>query len=175
MDANVNECRQLQLPGARFDPAKYPNPSLQWHYRILQALALEEEIPEFKDSDDKTVPKYRQIDKRAGEYVMNWGIALEEQVRAHGKERGGSVGIKREADEMSGASKKAKTVASSNKSGAGTLSGMSVDQVKKLVISGSLSKTTVAELKEWLSEHHLPITGKKVDLVDRIEQYLESR
>lgn len=35
--------------------------ALQWHYRILQAMALEEDIPE--KPDDKTIPKYRQIDK----------------------------------------------------------------------------------------------------------------
>lgn len=35
--------------------------ALQWHYRILQAMALEEDIPE--QPDDKTIPKYRQIDK----------------------------------------------------------------------------------------------------------------
>ena len=34
---------------------------LQWHYKILQSLALEEELPEHPD--DKTVPRYRQIDK----------------------------------------------------------------------------------------------------------------
>ena len=53
--------QQLQLPKAQYDPRKYPNPALQWHYRILQALALEEDIPE--KPDDKTVPKYKQIDK----------------------------------------------------------------------------------------------------------------
>lgn len=53
--------QQLQLPGGRYDPSKYPNPALQWHYRILQALALEEDVPQ--QPDDKTVPKYRQIDK----------------------------------------------------------------------------------------------------------------
>lgn len=36
-------------------------PALQWHYRILQALALDEDLPE--KPEDKTIPKYRQIDK----------------------------------------------------------------------------------------------------------------
>ncbi|KAL8670718.1 MAG: hypothetical protein Q9168_004767, partial [Polycauliona sp. 1 TL-2023] len=44
--------QQLQLPKAKFDPSKYPNPSLQWHYRILQAMALGEDLPEMPD--DKT-------------------------------------------------------------------------------------------------------------------------
>jgi ATP-dependent DNA helicase 2 subunit 1 len=68
--------QQLQLPKAEYNPAKYPNPALQWHYRILQAMALDEEIPE--EPEDKTIPRYRQIDKRAGAYVHEWGVALEE-------------------------------------------------------------------------------------------------
>jgi len=55
---------QLQLPGGVYDPSKYPNPALQWHYRILQALALEEELPE--QPDDKTIPRYRPIEKVCG-------------------------------------------------------------------------------------------------------------
>lgn len=63
-DALVDEMRkvvqQLQLPKAIYDPARYPNPSLQWHYKILQAIALDEELPEA--AEDKTVPRYRQIE-----------------------------------------------------------------------------------------------------------------
>ena len=66
--------QQLQLPKAQYDPRKYPNPALQWHYRILQAMALEEDLPE--KPEDKTIPKYRQIDKRAGPYVIDWGHEL---------------------------------------------------------------------------------------------------
>ena len=35
--------------------------ALQWHYRILQALALDEDLPE--KPEDKTMPRYKQIDK----------------------------------------------------------------------------------------------------------------
>lgn len=72
--------QQLQLPKARYDPAKYPNPALQWHYRILQAMALEEDLPE--RPEDRTVPKYKQIDKRAGEYAVGWGHELHRQYEA---------------------------------------------------------------------------------------------
>jgi ATP-dependent DNA helicase 2 subunit 1 len=53
--------QQLQLPKAQYDPHKYPNPSLQWFYRILQAMALEEDLPE--QPEDKTIPRHKQIDK----------------------------------------------------------------------------------------------------------------
>lgn len=67
----------LQLPKGRYDPSKYPNPALQWHYRILQALALDEDVPE--KPEDKTIPKYRQIDKRVGPFARDWGYELQKQ------------------------------------------------------------------------------------------------
>lgn len=69
--------------------------ALQWHYRILQALALDEDLPELPE--DKTIPRYRQIDKvcfgsevveddkkltdlqRAGDYVLAWSEELDAQ------------------------------------------------------------------------------------------------
>ena len=172
--------QQLQLPGARFDPIKYPNPSLQWHYRILQAMALDEEIPEFKDGDDKTVPKYRQIHKRAGEYVIQWGIALEELFRKSTREKvtsSKSAGVKREADDTKGgASKKVKTNTDPKKSAShDSLSEMTTDQLRKYVNSGKLSKATVTELREWLSGKGLDTKGVKPILLERIEEWLENR
>jgi ATP-dependent DNA helicase 2 subunit 1 len=172
--------QQLQLPGARFDPAKYPNPSLQWHYRILQAMALEEEIPEFKVSDDKTIPKYRQIDKRAGHYVAQWGVALEDEYRTWTKDKKshpGGVGVKRGADEEKGTtSKKARSHAGSTKSSSSeTLNGMSTNQLKKHIKAGKLGTATVAELKEWLSSNGLETSGRKAELMERIEQCFESK
>ena len=78
--------QQLQLPKAQYDPRKYPNPALQWHYRILQAMALEEDLPE--KPDDKTIPKYKQIDKRAGPYVIDWGNELHRQYQERETENG---------------------------------------------------------------------------------------
>jgi ATP-dependent DNA helicase 2 subunit 1 len=63
-----------------FNPAKYPNPALQWHYRILQATALEEEIPD--TPEDKTIPKYKTIEKRVGSLAQEWAEVLDEDVPA---------------------------------------------------------------------------------------------
>lgn len=41
--------------------------ALQWHYMILQAMALDEDLPE--QPADKTLPKYRQIDKVSPDVV----------------------------------------------------------------------------------------------------------
>ena len=61
--------QQLQLPKAEYNPEKYPNPALQWHYRILQAMALDENVPE--TPEDKTVPRYKQIDKVSCDDFLN--------------------------------------------------------------------------------------------------------
>jgi ATP-dependent DNA helicase 2 subunit 1 len=58
-----------------FDPARYPNPVLQWHYRILQAIALDEELPE--TPEDKTIPKHNNIHKRIGPLALGWGEELD--------------------------------------------------------------------------------------------------
>jgi ATP-dependent DNA helicase 2 subunit 1 len=150
--------QQLQLPKARYDPSKYPNPSLQWHYRILQAIALEEDVPD--TPEDKTVPKFRQIDKRAGHYINQWGKILAESVNE-------SKVIKHELDDEVGPpAKKARVKAQS-------LEDMTANDIKKAALGGTLTKHTVADLKNWLVSKGLSSTGKKQDLVDRVEQWAE--
>lgn len=63
-----------------YNPAKYPNPALQWHYRILQAIALDEELPE--QPEDKTIPKYNAIHKRTGPLALEWGELLDKEIPA---------------------------------------------------------------------------------------------
>lgn len=58
----VSYILKLRFPYATSISLKLaPNLALQWHYRILQALALDEDLPE--KPEDKTIPKYRQIAK----------------------------------------------------------------------------------------------------------------
>lgn len=150
--------QQLQLPKAKYDPSRYPNPALQWHYRILQAVALEEELPENKE--DKTIPKFKQIDKRAGEYIHNWGVLLGEVPETRG--------VKREGEDENGPSKKSKVKAES-------LVDLPVADVKKLVESEQLKAHSVAQLREFLTSKGLAKTGNKGDLIERVEQWVESQ
>jgi ATP-dependent DNA helicase 2 subunit 1 len=157
--------QQLQLPKAIYDPGKYPNPSLQWHYKILQAMALEEELPE--QPEDKTIPKYRQIQKRAGEYITKWGITLHEEISAYDQNRRSHM--KREmGDEDDQPKKKGRAMA------AKSLEVMSTSDLKKAVVSGSLGKYTMPQLKELCSSKGLSTGGKKSDLVERVEQWVEN-
>jgi ATP-dependent DNA helicase 2 subunit 1 len=163
--------KQLQLPKGIYDPHKYPNRNLQWHYKLLQVLALEEEAPE--EMEDKTIPKYRQIQKYSGEYISRWSVTLEEKFRKFQHEAWGDTGgkpKKREAqgdDDDDQPKKRVKAEKSS------ALADMTNDEVRKLVAKGTLGKHSVQDLKDFLNAKGQKTTGKKADLLERLEQWLE--
>lgn len=163
--------QQLQLPGGEYDPEKYPNPSLQWFYKILQALALEEDLPEVPE--DKTLPKWKQINKRAGQYVVDWGRELDERFNEWSKENARNVrptdsgAAKRSKPATNGASKKVKS-----EDGDG---GPSEDDFRSAYEKDALSQYTLPMLKGFLSSKGLKTTGKKAELVDAVTRYFETR
>ncbi|KAJ5562632.1 DNA helicase ATP-dependent Ku type [Penicillium sp. DV-2018c] len=167
-DAMRDVIRQLQLPKAVYDPSKYPNPALQWHYRILQAIALDEDAPE--SPEDKTVPKYRQIHKRAGDYILKWADDLKLQASdMFGGRDTSSTLVKRGAK-----TEPAESHPSKRMKVEGGASGIE-DEVKKCYEKGAVSKLTLPKLKEFLLLHGRATAGKKADLVDRVEQYFEQK
>ncbi|CAJ2502081.1 Uu.00g049340.m01.CDS01 [Anthostomella pinea] len=165
--------RQLQLPAATYDPSKYPNPALQWHYRILQALALEEEVPE--QPVDLTVPKYRAIHKRCGGYIEEWAQEADDALGKVQEQKA----IKRDLDnddedddDEPRPAKKARAPAAkpSSKAAAG---GVSDAELSKRSAADTLKKLTVAELKAIMGERGIDTKGLKKDLVDRLDEWIE--
>ncbi|KAJ5573516.1 uncharacterized protein N7459_007943 [Penicillium hispanicum] len=176
VDAMRKVVQQLQLPKGVYDPQKYPNPSLQWHYRILQAIALDEDLPE--TPEDKTLPKYRQIDKRAGDYVLAWSDELDLQEKELlGKSTATTStlvkrGPKDRSDDVTSAGDPpAKRV----KVETGAAGAAIDDEVRRSWDKGAVSKLTMPVLKEFLTAHGRATAGKKADLVDRVEQYFEQK
>ena len=161
--------QNLQLPKAVYNPTKYPNPALQWHYRILQTLALEEEVPEHPE--DATLPRYKAINKRVGGYLVDW----DKGVDAEAKKLADSRAIKREAedDDDDRPKKRAKPANSTASSKKAPGSSMNNAQLKLAAEQDTLKKMTVAELKDVMASKGLSISGKKADLVERLEQWLE--
>lgn len=162
--------KQLQLPKARYDPFKYPNPALQWHYRILQALALDEDIPEVPE--DKTVPKYKQIDKRVGDLAIGWGHELQRVSNSHEQVSGPApVQISKRkthtVGEVPDRSKKQKP------SGEGD--GPSDEEMKAAFANNNIKKFTVAQLNLYMSKTGIKRGGNKEMLVERIEEYFEKK
>jgi len=161
--------QQLQLPKGVYDAHKYPNPSLQWFYRILQAMALEEELPE--KPEDKTLPKYKQIHKRAGSYVLDWGEALESAYQVWAQQNAGTKTATGAAKRGTTTNNGAKTEAKKAK----TDDVMTDEEMKKLHQKNGIGKLTVAVLKSWALSKGIKTAGKKADLVDGITSYFETK
>ncbi|EXJ79897.1 ATP-dependent DNA helicase 2 subunit 1 [Capronia epimyces CBS 606.96] len=170
VDAMRPIIQQLNLPKGIYDPSKYPNPSLQWHYRILQALALDEDIPE--KPDDKTVPKYRQIDKRVGHETIEWGRRLEDAYKQYQAENPDAVrtGSKRATNDPA-ATSSAGTKKVKSEVGDPT----SEEKIRELWQQGRIGQLNVAQLKTFCASKKISTAGKKADIVDRIEEWLESK
>lgn len=168
---------QLQLPKGVYDPSRYPNPDLQWFYRILQAMALEEELPEH--SDDKTVPRFKQIDKRCGEYIQDYGKEFEAafaQVATAARATKLKATSKRasaEPDEGKPLPKRVKKEPKVKEEDDGE--GMTDEQMADLNNKGQISKQLVATLKDFLTARGLSATGKKADLLEKVQEYLDGK
>ncbi|KAL7949885.1 SPOC like C-terminal domain-containing protein [Trichoderma barbatum] len=156
--------QQLNLPKGIYNPLKYPNPALQWHYKILQTLALDEEVPE--KPEDLTEPKNKAISKRAGGYLEDWAEALKDEADRTARSRS----LKREADDdASERPVKQRKAAAERPSG----STFSMAQLKAAVESEGLTKMTVVQLKDVAGARGISTSGKKAELVERIEQWVE--
>jgi len=167
--------QQLQLPKGVYDPHKYPNPSLQWFYRILQALALEEDLPE--QPEDKTLPRWKQIHKRAGQYVIEWGGILDEQFRMWQKDNDRHVkptanGAAKRTKAEPASSANAKKIKQENSED----EGVTDEDMKTAYEKDAVSKYKVADLKSWLQGKALgKALTKKADLVNAVTAWFETR
>lgn len=160
--------QNLKLPKDQYDPSKFPNPALQHHYKILQALALDEDIIELK-KEDHTLPRHKQINKRVGQYQVEFKELLDEEAAIVQQK----MDIKRqiEDDAEDRPKKKAKTTVKK----AVPVGGMGIKDLSSAVDDGVLPKRTVVELKAICTEKGLSTIGKKADLLERIEQWVESQ
>lgn len=170
VDAMRVVVQQLQLPKAVYDPLKYPNPSLQWFFKILQALALEEDLPE--KAEDKTLPRWKQIHKRAGGYVVDWGTILEQEFEKWQKENNRGIKVT-----SSGAAKRnvtdgGATTSKKIKDESGE-DGLTDAAMRSAYQKGNIEKYKVAELKAWLQSKGVKPAAKKADLVDAITAHFE--
>ncbi|KAI2468937.1 ku70 protein [Annulohypoxylon bovei var. microspora] len=158
----------LQLPTATYNPSKYPNPALQWHYKILQALALEEEVP--GKPDDSTAPKYKAIHNRCGEYIQDWSRTADDVLSMIRDAQ--SIKREMENDDEDDGPRLAKKARTTTKAGPSS-TGMNNTELKKRYSDGTLSKLTVAELKPILSDRGIDAKGLKKTLVERLEEWID--
>lgn len=163
----------LQMPKGVYDHSKIPNPSLQWHYKVLQDIALDE-IPESNNKTDLTVPKYKQINKRVGQYQ----VELKEMLKAEATAVQQQLAIKREAEEEADEDERPrKRSKAAPKKATAPSGGTSLAELKAAIDDDSLRKKTVAELKTICAEKDLGSTTgkKKADLLELVEEWVEGQ
>lgn len=170
VDAMRPIVQQLNLPKGIYDPSKYPNPSLQWHYRILQALALDEDVP--VDPEDKTRPKYRQIDKRVHGEIEDWQATLGKCYKSYVAEHPQTASFAHRAPKR-GLNDDASDVKKIKSETSGDVT--SEAEVRKLWQRGAIASLTVSQLKAFLDSKKMAMTGRKSELVDRIEAWFEKK
>ncbi|XP_057423525.1 ATP-dependent DNA helicase 2 subunit KU70 isoform X2 [Lotus japonicus] len=136
-----------------FSVCQITNPSLQRHYAVLQALALEEnEIPEMKD---ETLPDEE-------------GLARPGVVKALDEFKISVYGENYDEESEHGIGKP--TEASKKRKAHAELATKECENYDwgELADAGKLKDLTVVELKYYLTAHNLPVSGKKEALISRI-------
>jgi len=144
---------KLKIKNGKYNADDNPNPALQMHYAQLEALAFNEEFdPE--TVEDFTLPPTEVMKKRAGLLIAAWKDAVNEDGSAHKWFMKGSGSGKRKTDDGGVA--------------------MSEGEVRSRYDAGTLSKLTVAQMKEFLKSKSLATSGNKPDLSQRIGDWLDS-
>ena len=141
-----------------------PNPALQHHYQCLQALALESQLPEKEDSalmseEVLAVPEIREAMDRFTHNVFPSGYDPQNTIG----------GVKSRT--AAGSTSRAKSLAS-NPDASDSASGYNWVE---LVRSGEISRLNIPTLKLYLRAQDLSLSGRKADLVSRVEDDVRSR
>ncbi|KAG0238181.1 X-ray repair cross-complementing protein 6 [Mortierella sp. GBA43] len=149
-----------------FHPDNYENPTLQKHYKVLQATALNQRD---MDIDDKTLPKTEQMHSRAGAYVQQFlDVANAAELPEPSLSMSASIASSKrgsQSQSQDGPAKKAKS--SQPADAAGLLA-----EMRAKYDNDELKKATVAALKEFLqSVNEKPAGAKKADLISQVEDY----
>ncbi|KWU42341.1 Ku DNA-binding complex, Ku70 subunit [Rhodotorula sp. JG-1b] len=134
-----------------YNPESYPNPALNYFYDTLAAVALDEDIPQ---PEDNTRPAYETIEKRIGHLIRD----LRKQIPQD------------QIDPTRVQTSTKKRVVKAEQAP------IDLDAVNEFVAEFQARgvKLKVDELKAGLRVMGLPTTGKKADLVDRIQDYVDT-
>ncbi|KAF9171993.1 X-ray repair cross-complementing protein 6 [Mortierella sp. AD010] len=144
-----------------FRPENYENPSLQKHYKVLQATALNQQDIEI---DDKTLPKTEQIHTRAGAYIQNFKEIIETIELPEPTPTPSMASSKRSTQSQSQDSSSSKRAKSSQPTDSASL----MADMRSMYDNNQLNKATVATLKEFLTSVKVKLNGtKKTDLISQ--------
>lgn len=152
----INKAKQvIKNLTSGFHSSNFENPSLQKHFKNLEALALDRDEPE--ELIDHTEPKTEAIDRKAGEAIKQFkDVVFPDDYDPLGK----PAATKRKAGTADGnAAKKGKA-------------GVDVEiDMREEAQKGRLSKLTVPVLKDFVKQAGIKCGTKKADLVEAIKSY----
>ncbi|CEG40410.1 atp-dependent dna helicase 2 [Plasmopara halstedii] len=167
IDAAKNLILKLQLT----ETPSFENPELQKHYAAIQALALDEEVLEFDEKKDTTLPDaegFGQDDVKSA--ITRFRDAC------GGESIDASNSTKRKTNATSrnvSAKKLGKTKVGSGKQRNAETT-FSKSEWATLLASDAIQKKTVAQLKEFLRAHSQKAVGRKAELIEAIKCFLEA-
>ncbi|KAE9105684.1 hypothetical protein PF010_g12915 [Phytophthora fragariae] len=147
----------------------FENPELQKHYAAIQALALDEEVLEFDETKDTTLPDAEGF----AQVEVNDAITAFRDV-CGGDLFDASNNAKRKSSASGGRRTTTKKPAKAN---AGKPeAGETFDKAEwaALVASNAVQKKTIPQLKAFLHAHGLAAVGRKADLVDAVKRFMEA-
>eukprot|EP00850_Spirogloea_muscicola_P014492 SM000104S09362 [mRNA] locus=s104:402057:407985:+ [translate_table: standard] len=147
--------RRLELKD--FSPDQISNPSLQHHFAIIEALALDED--EAREVKDETLPDEKSLERPAVRAAIQ---AFKDA--AYGENHDAEEAEKEYAKGASARKRQATAEAA-------------VEAARdfdwpELAEQGKLQELTAEQLKIFCRANHLPLTGAKAVLIDRILQKL---
>lgn len=152
-----------------FSSDNFENPTLQKHYRNLEALALDRDEPE--PFEDLTDPDPEQLKASLGKYTA----AVREAIFPEGYDPEAAAAPKRTpAAPRAPAGKRAKKGAEEEAEGGQAESVLTLDDVKRQFQAGLLGKYTVPVLKEACRLAKLKPAARKPDLLEQLEAYFSS-
>ncbi|KAJ7265502.1 ku70-like protein [Mycena haematopus] len=140
---------KLSVKNGAYPPDSYPNPALAYHNAQLQATAFGEEF-DVDSFEDLTAPKVDMIHKRAGKLLEAWKVAV-----ANDETALSSAPVV----EKKGTKRKAE-------------GDTTEEEIRTRYADDTLKKLTVEQLKNFLKSKSQPTSGKKADLLERVEEYL---
>ncbi|KAG0267084.1 X-ray repair cross-complementing protein 6 [Mortierella polycephala] len=166
MDAAKPFIKKLSMKKG-FHPDNYENPTLQKHYKVLQATALNQRD---MDIDDKTLPKTEQMHARAGSLIKHFKeiAAVIEAPEVTPTPTVSTGPSKRNSQSQPGSGSQAKRAKSSQPTDGASL----LEDMRSKYDADQLNKVTVATLKEFLASVNVRPNGtRKADLVSQVETY----
>eukprot|EP00741_Cyanophora_paradoxa_P000203 tig00000402_g197.t1 len=150
---------------AEFDCRNFDNPALQRHYDVLQAEALDEGIREDNSFDRVHPAESLKAAQKIGPLVEDWA----KDVWGDDYETAGEPSAKRAkpADPAKAAAKAEKDAEAAEKAAA--------INWKSLAADGSIKSLTMDQLKSYCRTNGLKLSGKKEELVARVQAHIDGK